>query len=164
MTINDNTECPTDDEIAERAAELDTVRHRLMRDATPQEPGFGPCVELAQFEEYASDADWLMRALLARDAELERTNRADLAAQFRVESDKSKARRDDPATTSSTNRRSLVAHHDTWAYAMRAAAHLVDPPVSEDALVEFDIVGQAPQHTASDRAEHLEGRLRSRSR
>lgn len=73
MTDNDTTERPSDDEITERAVELDAVRHRLIRDATPQKPGFGPCVELGQFEDYASDADWLVKALLVRNAELQHT-------------------------------------------------------------------------------------------
>ena len=70
MTTNGTTERPSDAHITERAAELETVRHRLIRDATPQEPGFGPCVELSQFEDYAADADWLVQALLVRNAEL----------------------------------------------------------------------------------------------
>lgn len=140
MTTDSTAERPSDEEMTERAAELDAVRHRLIRDATPQEPGFEPCVELAKFEDYASDADWLVRALVTRNAELERALRTDLAAQFRVESDKAKARRDHPDTTGSINSRNLISHHDGWAYAMRAAAHLVET-VPEDGQVKLDVLG-----------------------
>lgn len=163
MTSNDTAERLSEAEIAERVAELEMVHQRLIDSAIPREPGFPPTVRLGMFEAFAADADWLVQTLLARNTQLERTIRADLAAQFRVESDNAKARRDDPGTTGSINRRNLIAHHDGWAYAMRAAARLVDP-VPGDSLVKLDVMGQTPKHTASELAEHLEDQWRSRSR
>ncbi len=64
---------------------------------------------------------------LADTEERARKQRADFAVRFRSESDKAIRRRDhfDAAGNGSIANRNLVAHHDGYAYGMRAAAAIV---------------------------------------